>query len=253
MIVVDTVHKAFINGELMRPVLHNISFNVKKGELVTLLGESGCGKSTLLQIIGGFLRADKGNVHIAGKEVTKPTRNCMTLFQQHNLLPWRNVLDNVMLGLKGNVAENRKRSESVLRFVGLEHYMNHFPHELSGGMQQRVAVARAFAMDPSVILMDEPFAALDTFNRYRLQDELIRLQAEKNVSILLVTHDIDEAIYLSDRIIILSPEPGRIYKSIDISLPKPRDRSSTQFNQYRKVILQTFKLSSETRKIEYYI
>lgn len=253
MIEVKHVHKSFSQGKTQQQVLNDLSFELKKGEVVTLLGESGCGKSTLLHIVGGFLQADEGEVLIAGERVEKPSRTCITLFQQHNLLPWRNVLDNVLLGLEGDKANNKEKALSVLQFVGLERYVNRYPHELSGGMQQRVAIARAFVLDPSVILMDEPFAALDTFNRYHLQDELVRLQAQKDVSILLVTHDIDEAIYVSDRIIVLSANPGEIYDIVDISLSKPRDRSSEQFHYYRKKILQTFKLSSEVEKLEFYI
>lgn len=253
MIEVKHVHKTFSQGNREQHVLNDLSFELKKGEVVTLLGESGCGKSTLLHIVGGFLQADEGEVFVAEKRVKKPSRTCVTLFQQHNLLPWRNVLDNVLLGLTGTKLENKEKALAVLQFVGLEGHLERFPHELSGGMQQRVAIARAFAMEPSVILMDEPFAALDTFNRYHLQDELVRLQAQKDVSILLVTHDIDEAIYVSDRIIVLSANPGEIYDIVDISLAKPRDRSSEQFNFYRKKILRTFKLSSETKKLEFYI
>lgn len=253
MIEVKHVHKSFSQGNAQQQVLNDLSFGLKKGEVVTLLGESGCGKSTLLHIVGGFLQADEGEVFIAGERVKKPSRSCITLFQQHNLLPWRSVLDNVLLGLTGTKAENKEKALSVLQFVGLGQYVDRYPHELSGGMQQRVAIARAFALEPSVILMDEPFAALDTFNRYHLQDELVRLQAQKDVSILLVTHDIDEAIYVSDRIIVLSANPGEIYDIVDISLSKPRDRSSEQFNFYRKKILQTFKLSSEVEKLEFYI
>lgn len=253
MIDVKGVHKSFFKGDSEQLVLKELSFNLKKGDVVTLLGESGCGKSTLLHIVGGFMTADKGSVKIANKVVRKPSRSCITLFQQHNLLPWRNVLDNVLFGLNGDKAENLEKALAVLRFVGLENDIERYPDELSGGMQQRVAIARAFGLEPTVILMDEPFAALDTFNRYHLQDELVRLQREKEVSILLVTHDIDEAIYLSDQIIILSANPGEIYEKINISLPKPRDRSSEQFHYYRKKILQRFKLSSEVEKVEFHI
>ncbi|HLR42954.1 MAG TPA: ABC transporter ATP-binding protein [Pseudogracilibacillus sp.] len=253
MIQVHDINKSFTQGKEQQHVLNDISFHLKKGEIVTLLGESGCGKSTLLHTIGGFVQADSGEVYIADELVTKPNRSCITLFQQHNLLPWRNVLDNVLLGLTGSKKENKQNALDVLTFVGLEKYIDRFPHELSGGMQQRVAIARAFALEPSVILMDEPFAALDTFNRYHLQDELINMQNQRETSILLVTHDIDEAIFLSDRIIILSANPGQIYETVNISLTKPRDRSSEQFNNYRKSILQTFKLSSEVAKLEYYI
>ncbi|NLI68859.1 MAG: ABC transporter ATP-binding protein, partial [Bacilli bacterium] len=234
MIRVEGVGKVFSDGNESKTVLKDITFHIKKGELVTLLGESGCGKSTLLEMIGGFMKPTSGEIYIGGMRVTRPIRTCVTLFQDGNLLPWLNVLDNVMLGLSGTKAEKREKAETVLSFVGLEGHLRRFPHELSGGMKQRAAIARAFAMEPDVILMDEPFAALDTFNRYHLQDELLRLQAQKETSILLVTHDIDEAIYLSDKIIILSANPGRIYDIVDIKLTKPRDRSSEYFHQYRK-------------------
>lgn len=253
MIRVEGVGKVFSDGNESKTVLKDITFHIKKGELVTLLGESGCGKSTLLEMIGGFMKPTSGEIYIGGMRVTRPIRTCVTLFQDGNLLPWLNVLDNVMLGLSGTKAEKREKAVAVLSFVGLEGHLRRFPHELSGGMKQRAAIARAFAMEPDVILMDEPFAALDTFNRYHLQDELLRLQAQKETSILLVTHDIDEAIYLSDKIIILSANPGRIYDIVDIKLTKPRDRSSEYFHQYRKNILRTFKLSSEAKRLEYYI
>src|SRR5690625_205565 len=253
IIQVENAYKSFEQKERTQQVLKNISIDVKEGEVVTLLGESGCGKSTLLNMVGGFVFPDKGEVLIDDANVSKPQRNCIILFQKHNLLPWKNVLDNVELGLQGDKKKQQQLAEEALSFVGLGEYLQSYPHELSGGMQQRVAIARAFALEPSVILMDEPFAALDTFNRYHLQDELVRLQAQKEVSILLVTHDIDEAIYVSDRIIVMSANPGEIYETVDISLSKPRDRSSEKFNFYRKKILQTFKLSSEVGKLEFYI
>ena len=185
-------------------VLGGTSFTVQKGETVVIMGGSGCGKSTLLEMIGGFMKPTSGEIYIGGMRVTRPIRTCVTLFQDGNLLPWLNVLDNVMLGLSGTKAEKREKAVAVLSFVGLEGHLRRFPHELSGGMKQRAAIARAFAMEPDVILMDEPFAALDTFNRYHLQDELLRLQAQKETSILLVTHDIAEAFALADRVAVLS-------------------------------------------------
>lgn len=246
------MYKSFNQNNVINEVVRDVSFAVGAGEIVTLLGESGCGKSTLLNIIGGFLKPDQGEVLIGGKRINKPSRNCVTLFQQHNLLPWRNVLDNVMLGLRDDKEKNHEKALTALEFVGLSNHLTSYPEELSGGMQQRVAIARAFAMNPNVILMDEPFASLDTFNRYNLQDELIRLQQQENVSILLVTHDIDEAIYLSDRILILSSNPGEIFKTVSINLSKPRNRTNDDFHYYRSKILKMFKLSSK-QKLEYYI
>lgn len=251
MISLKNIRKTFQRNGKEHVVLENIQFDVKKGELVTILGESGCGKSTLLNIIGGFLQATDGEVFIHDEKVTKPTRDCVMLFQKDNLLPWRNVMDNVKLGLTGSKKETEKKAVQALSFVGLKGYERSFPNELSGGMQQRVAIARALAMKPSVILMDEPFAALDTFNRYHLQDELLRLKRHEEATIVLVTHDIDEAVYLSDRIIILSANPGEIYDEMVIDLEEKRDRSSEQFHYYRKKILKLFKWSHEKKSLEY--
>lgn len=253
LIQLTNVQKSFQRNGKVTPVLKDVSLDVNRGEFVTLLGESGCGKSTILNLVGGFLFPDEGDVIVNERRVEKPERNCITLFQHHNLLPWRNVLDNVLLGLQGDNQTRKEKALEALEFVGLIDHLKSYPKELSGGMQQRVAIARAFALKPDVILMDEPFAALDTFNRYRLQDELVRLQQQEDLSILLVTHDIDEAVYLSDRIFIMSANPGEIYDTISIELTKPRDRSHQDFYYYRSKILEVFKLSSEQVKPEYYI
>lgn len=246
------VHKSFYKNGYAHKVLNDISLHVNKGEVVTLLGKSGCGKSTLLNMVGGFMFPDEGEVLLKGKNVTKPIRDCVILFQQQNLLPWRTVLDNVLIGLNGERRKIENEARNALQFVGLSEYLHSYPHELSGGMKQRVAIARSFAMKPDVILMDEPFAALDTFNRYHLQDELIRLQQD-HLSILLVTHDIDEAVYVSDRIYMMNSNPGDINRTIRIELPKPRDRSHQDFYYYRNKIFELFQLSSDERKPEYYI
>lgn len=256
MISVSGVTKTFTNNGKPTNVLDQVSFDMKKGEIVTLLGKSGCGKSTLLHIVGGFLKAEEGTVHLDNQLVQRPTKKCVTLFQQHNLLPWRSVLKNVGLGLEGeNIPEDEKkvRVMDAIKLVGLEQYLHQFPHELSGGMQQRVAIARAFAMQPDVILMDEPFAALDTFNRYHLQDELLRIQTQMKTTILIVTHDIDEAVYLSDRVLIMSSHPGRIFKELEIQQTKPRDRTQGDFLYYRKKILEQFELSGTNKAPEYMI
>nr|WP_228550996.1 ABC transporter ATP-binding protein [Sporosarcina cascadiensis] len=256
MITVAGVSKAFHTKGKSALVLDNVSFQVERGEIVTLLGKSGCGKSTLLNMVGGFLPPDNGTVLLDGKEVIRPTKRCVMLFQQRNLLPWRTVLKNVELGLEGEAmpaADKRERVMEALRLVGLDGHEHQFPHELSGGMQQRVAIARAFAIQPDVILMDEPFAALDTFNRYNLQDELIRIQTQKKTTILLVTHDIDEAVYLSDRVLIMSSHPGRIYNEMLIKQSKPRDRTHGDFHYYRKKILEEFELSGVQPMPEYSI
>ncbi|MEK3885969.1 ABC transporter ATP-binding protein [Bacillus sp. FSL K6-3431] len=256
IIEVSNVNKSFRNGKKAVHVLEDVSFHVKKGEIVTLLGKSGCGKSTLLNMVGGFDKADEGSVKLDGHVVQSPSKKCVMLFQQNNLLPWRSVIKNVELGLEGDKLSTKEKSERVkdsLKLVGLEGHLQQFPLELSGGMQQRVAIARALAMQPEVILMDEPFAALDTFNRYHLQEELLRIQDKMRTTILLVTHDIDEAVYLSDRILIMGSHPGRIFKDIAIKLVKPRDRAFEDFQYFRKSILQEFEVSGERPVPEYNI
>ncbi|QBP40991.1 ABC transporter ATP-binding protein [Paenisporosarcina antarctica] len=256
MMEVKNIEKSFGVGEKKLQVLSNVSFRVKKGEIVTLFGKSGCGKSTLLNIIGGFEKAEKGSVLHNGEPVIKPTKSCVMLFQQINLLPWRTVLKNVELGLEGEKSPADKQRERVidaLKLVGLETSLDKFPHELSGGMQQRVAIARALAIQPDVILMDEPFAALDSFNRYNLQQELLRIQEKKNTTIVLVTHDIDEAVYLSDRVMVMGSHPGRIQKEIAITQMKPRDRTHGDFQYFRRKILDEFQLSTERIAPEYNI
>lgn len=256
IIKVEGVSKSFNSKNQSISVIANLSLTVKRGEIISILGESGCGKSTLLNMIGGFEKADSGRVLMDGELVEQPSRKCIMLFQDYGLLPWKSVQGNIELGLEGlklSAAEKKDRVLHNLRLVGLEGKGGLFPHELSGGMQQRVGIARAFAVSPELILMDEPFAALDTFNRYYLQNELLRIQSQERTTIILVTHDIDEAIYLSDRIVIMHPNPGRIYKEVDIRLPKPRNRSNSDFQHYRNLIFKEFHFDRQELPIEFHI
>lgn len=255
-IKVYNVNKSFSNREKSEQVLEGISLDVKKGEIVSILGESGCGKSTLLNLIGGFENANTGQVLMDGKIVDRPSRRGIMLFQNYGLLPWRSVLKNVELGLEDEKISNNERRERALQYldlVDLAEKSDLFPHELSGGMQQRVAIARALVIQPELILMDEPFAALDTFNRYYLQDELLRIQEKEKTTIILVTHDIDEAIYLSDRVFMMSAKPGRIKKELIIDSPKPRDRSHSDFQHFRKIIFEEFHFNRPVSPLEYNI
>ncbi|RKD24445.1 ABC transporter [Ammoniphilus oxalaticus] len=253
---IEQVNKTFSNKNEVFQVLSDVSLTIEKGEIISILGESGCGKSTLLNIIGGFEKADQGGVYLNGNLVTKPSNHCLMLFQDYGLLPWRSVLKNVELGLEQlliTAGQRRERALHYLALVGLLDRVDLFPHELSGGMKQRVGIARALAMQPELILMDEPFAALDTFNRYYLQDELLRIQEHEQTTMIIVTHDIDEAIYLSDRIFIMHPHPGRIHREIAVSLEKPRDRSHRDFQYYRKMILEEFHFNRSEIELEYSI
>jgi NitT/TauT family transport system ATP-binding protein len=207
------------------PVLRNLSFEVHENEIVSLIGESGCGKTTLLRIIQGLIRKDRGDIVIDGRAVAGPGRDRGFVFQQPNLLPWRTARRNVELGLELHGASEREQravATRLLDLVGLGASAEQFPHELSGGMQQRIGLARALAIDPAILLMDEPFSALDAQTREVLQRELLRIHGETGKTILFVTHDLDEAIYLSDRIIVLGAKPGRVKEIITVPFRRPR-------------------------------
>jgi NitT/TauT family transport system ATP-binding protein len=253
---VKNITKHFQNKRKSNLVLRNVDMDIHKGEILSIVGQSGCGKSTLLNIIGGFEPASEGQVFIDGKEVTKPSKKNVMLFQNYGLLPWRSVLKNVELGLENSnlsASERLERSVKYLKLVGLEEEIDYFPRQLSGGMQQRVAIARALAIEPDLLLMDEPFGALDTFNRYYLQDELLKIQKKEKTTIILVTHDIEEAIYLSDRVIVMGKEPGHIQREIVIKDYKPRNRSGDEFQYFRKVILDEFHLNHKSPPMEFNI
>lgn len=206
-------------------VLGNISFDVRQGEIVSLIGESGCGKTTLLRIIQGLIRLDSGSILVDGAAVKAPGRDRGFVFQQASLLPWRTARKNVEFGLELQgipKAERTRRATELLELIGLGHAAEQYPHELSGGMQQRIGLARALAIDPAILLMDEPFSALDAQTREVLQMELMRIHEKTEKTTLFVTHDLDEAIYLSDRVVVLAAKPGRIKKIIDVPFEHPR-------------------------------
>jgi NitT/TauT family transport system ATP-binding protein len=207
------------------PVLRQLSFDVYENEVVSLIGESGCGKTTLLRIVQGLVRLDSGTILVDGKRVDGPGRDRGFVFQQATLLPWRTARQNIEFGLelqKVDRAARTRRARELLELVGLGAAGEQFPHQLSGGMQQRIGLARALAIDPAILLMDEPFSALDAQNREVLQQELLRIQRSTGKTILFVTHDLDEAIYLSDRIIVMGAKPGRIKRVIDVPFDRPR-------------------------------
>lgn len=256
VIQIENLYKSYANKGESEQVLNDINFDIKKGETIAVLGQSGCGKSTLLNLIGGFETVDHGHVLLEGQEVTRPSRKSVMLFQDYGLLPWRSVIKNVELGLENINLSSNQREERALKYlnlVGLDGKTDHFPRQLSGGMQQRVAIARALAIEPGLLLMDEPFGALDTFTRYYLQDELLKIQEKAQTTIVLVTHDIDEAIYLADRVMIMGADHGQIQREIIIDTYKPRDRSGDDFQYYRKLILNEFQLSGTTPSPEFNI
>ena len=223
-----------------RLALDAVSLSLAAGELVSLVGPSGCGKSTLLRLIAGLDSADSGELMVGSKLITEPNAERGLVFQDPNLFPWLTVRRNIEAGLvaRGVLREKRHEVDEFMRLVGLETFGNAYPHHLSGGMAQRVALARALINHPKVLLLDEPLGALDAFTRMRMQDEVLRIWEARRTTMLLVTHDIDEAIYMSDRIVIMTQRPGRIERTISVSLDRPRDRSSSEFLQLRGEILE---------------
>jgi NitT/TauT family transport system ATP-binding protein len=217
-----------------RYAFERVSFSVAKGDFVALIGPSGCGKSTLLHIAAGLSTPTSGVVRLKHEAVTSPRPDMMFVFQQYNksIFPWKTVLDNVMLGVKYQSNRNRGELRRIclqqLAQVGLESYAHYHPHQLSGGMQQRVAIARALVRRPELLLMDEPFSALDAMMRVELQDLLLQLWRELGLTILFVTHDLDEALYLAQRVIVLSASPGTVADVVDVPLPYPRNQVETR-------------------------
>jgi ABC-type nitrate/sulfonate/bicarbonate transport system ATPase subunit len=223
-----------------RAVLDGVSFSLAAGELVSLIGPSGCGKSTLLRLIAGLDSPDSGELLIGSESIVQPGAERGLVFQDPNLFPWLTVRRNIQAGLvaRGVLHEKGSEVDEIMQLVGLEVFANAYPHHLSGGMAQRAALARALINHPKVLLLDEPLGALDAFTRMRMQDEVLRLWQAHRTTILLVTHDIDEAIYMSDRILIMTPRPGRIERVIGINLERPRQRTSEDFLRLRGDILR---------------
>ncbi len=244
-LAVEGVSKTFRTQRGSVHALDNVALNVREGEFVCLVGPSGCGKSTLLSIIAGLESPDGGHVLADGKPVTGPGRERMVMFQESALFPWLDVLDNVLFGLKlkPNLTgkERREVAQFYLQLVGLEKFIHANIHELSGGMKQRVALARALAPNPRVLLMDEPFAALDALTREQLYGDIQRIWAERKKTIVFVTHNVREAACLGDRVVLFSPHPGRIQEQFQITLPRPRDINSVDLAKYSTEITRALK------------
>jgi len=223
--VSKTFHR--VRGKVDSPVpaLYDISLQIQPGEFVCLVGPSGCGKTTLLRLMHGLLDPDEGSVLIDGVRKAAPGPHAGFVFQSFRLLPWRTVLDNVLFPMQiQNVPKGTrlKRGQEYLRLVGLEGFEHSYPHELSGGMQQRVGLARALALEPEILLMDEPFAALDAQTREFMQMELSRIWEHLSIAVVFVTHSLDEALYLADRVVLMGPRPGTVEEELPVSLPRPR-------------------------------
>ena len=241
-ISISHVRKSYVIDRHRVEVLKDINLEVAGGDIVSIVGKSGCGKSTLLRLIAALEPPDAGEIRIGARVVNEPSLDTGVLFQEPRLLPWQNVAKNVSFGLPERFPKD-KRAELVERYVtlvGLEGFEQALPNQLSGGMQMRVALARTLINRPSILLLDEPFGALDAFTRINLQNEVLRIWGEEHMTTVLVTHDIEEAIFLGDRVVAMSSKPGVVQQVIDVALDRPRDRTSTEFELVRKRVYSEF-------------
>ena len=242
----EGVSKTFFARNGAVQALEDINLEVAEGELVCVVGQSGCGKSTLLQIVAGLELPTTGRVYADGELVTGPDWRRGVVFQGFSLFPWLDVAGNVAFGLKvRGVKDWPERVERILRMVGLDSFRHARPQHLSGGMAQRVALARTLVSEPQVLLLDEPFGALDAFTRMAMQEEVVRIWQEAQLTTIFVTHDIDEAIYLGDRVIVLTPRPGRVKRVVDVPLAHPRDLAHPDFYYIRNQVYEEFGLRVE--------
>ena len=236
------LHKNFyIKGQKLE-VLSGVNLNVQDGELVAIVGASGCGKSTLLKLIITLEPISSGEILLDGEPVNGPSPKCSMIFQEARLFPWLTVRQNIEFVIPDSVPKEKKREmvEYYTNLVGLSEFMNAVPNQLSGGMQQRVSIARALATRPQLLLLDEPFGALDAFTRMNMQNEVLRIREQDKTTMIIVTHEIDEAIYLSNRVVIMGKNPGVVKRIVPVDLPFPRDRTSAEFLEMRGEIMKEF-------------
>ncbi|MBE5831968.1 MAG: ABC transporter ATP-binding protein [Butyrivibrio sp.] len=248
-IEIDGVTKIFrrTDGNETLTALSDINLDIKPGEFIAFVGASGCGKSTLLRIIAGLETPTIGSALADGVEINGSSEKRGLVFQDHALFPWLTVWDNVLFGLRstGKKKEKLDLANELIKLVELEKFKDSYPYQLSGGMSQRVALVRALANEPDVLLLDEPLGALDAFTRMNIQDVLVDLWKQRKNTMILITHDVDEAIYLAQRVIVMSPRPGRVVDEIDIELSYPRNRSHSAFIKYRNTILEKLNFAHE--------
>ncbi|RHS82033.1 ABC transporter ATP-binding protein [Butyricicoccus sp. AM42-5AC] len=238
-ISISGVSKHFINptGERIT-ALDNVSLEIPSGSFVSLIGPSGCGKSTLLRLISGLIPMDEGELTLDGVPVTAPGADRGFMFQEHTLFPWLSIYDNIAFGLRarGIYKQEKDRVDEFIEMVGLKGFEHSYPHQLSGGMCQRASLARALVGRPKVLLLDEPLGALDAFTRMNMQDEILRIWKETGMTALMITHDVDEAVYLSDKVVVMTPRPGRITGTLDIRLSRPRAPAQSGRRSVRRTV-----------------
>ena len=231
--------------------VRDVSLQVEAGQFISIVGASGCGKTTLLRIVDGLITPTRGQVWVDGQAVNRPGPDRGFVFQQDALFPWRTLLDNVIFGLEiqgRSRKESRERAAGLLSLVGLDGFEHHFPHELSGGMRQRANLARALTIDPDVLLMDEPFASLDAQTREIMQSELLRIWRSNRKTVLFVTHQIDEAVYLADRVVVMTSRPGQVKAVLHIDIPRPRDLSVKRTPAFLELVDEIWKMIEEEVK-----
>lgn len=241
LLEIELLSKWFDNGNGRVPVLQGVSFNVHQGEIVCILGRSGCGKTTLLKMLAGFIEPNCGSIRLAGKKVTKPGPERCVIFQEDALFPWLTVRENIAFGLSGSTEKHALDVDRFVDLVGLKGFENYLPEEISGGMKQRVALARVLIMKPDVLLLDEPFAALDTQTREEMQDLLLSLCQQLSHTVLFVTHDVEEAVLLADRILLFDKSCHGIRRDIDVPLSRPRSRQQKAFMGLCQDVVHTLK------------
>lgn len=250
---IKNLNKKFVVDSEEVNILNDINLEIKEGEFLSIVGHSGCGKSTLLKIIAGLVDYSEGTVSLNNKEIRKPGIDRGMVFQEHRLLPWLTIKENIALGLY-NISKEEKDIEinKYIELVGLQGFENAYPKQLSGGMSQRAAIARSLVHNPSILLLDEPFGALDALTRIQMQQETLRIWEKQKTTMIIVTHDIDEAIYLGNRVVVMSSRPGSIKKIVPVELGRPRDRSSYDFSKIKKAIYSEF-FGTESLLMDYVI
>ncbi|MCE1270666.1 MAG: ABC transporter ATP-binding protein [Acinetobacter sp.] len=245
----QNIQKSFVINNRPVKILENFNLNIREGEFIAIVGSSGCGKSTLLRLLAGLDQDFDGQIDIDGQPINGIGSDRAVVFQEHRLFPWLTVEQNIELGLineKISAQEKTTRIHNAIELIGLHGFEKAYPHQLSGGMSQRVAIARSLVVQPRIFLLDEPFGALDALTRHQMQNELLRIQLQEKITTVFITHDVEEAVTLADRVVILKPKPGRIEQIIEINLPRPRNRSSFELHQFKE---QVFRILTEDKII----